>query len=169
MRPDFSYHNKYMSGKPILIVANKQDSNDFVDIIDISRVFSIEKLANKTRTPTLICSSGTNQRNELLDGVEWMIKLILDNIKIIRNRIKFFDTVSLSRFSERTIDRPRTSRERRILKENMQLERPQSAPSQIKIGNTYLVNALPATPMMRKRHEELNVENIENDANVEIS
>ncbi len=111
----FSYHNKYMGGKPILIVANKQDSNDFVDIIDISRVFSIEKLANKTRTPTLICSSGMNQRNELLDGLDWMIQLILDNIKIIHNRIKFFDTVSLSRFSERTIDRPRTSRERRIV------------------------------------------------------
>lgn len=115
MRLDFSYHNKYMGGKPILIVANKQDNDDFVDIIDISRVFSIEKLANKTRTPTLICPSGTNQRNELLDGIEWMIQLILDNIKIIRNRIKFFDTVSLSRFSERTVDRPRTSRERRIV------------------------------------------------------
>lgn len=104
-----------MSGKPILIVANKQDCKDFVDIIDIQRVFSIEKLANKTRTPTLICSSGMNQRNELLDGVEWLIKLILDNIKIIRNRIKFFDTVTSSRFSDRSIDRPRTSRERRIV------------------------------------------------------
>lgn len=51
----------------------------------------------------------------------------------------------------------------------MQLERPQSAPSQIKIGKTYLVNALPATPVMRKRQQELNVENIENEANVEIS
>lgn len=111
----FSYHNKYMSGKPILIVANKQDCNDFVDIIDISRVFSIEKLANKTKTPTLICASGMNQRNQFLDGVDWMIQLILDNIKIIHNRIKFFDTISSSRFSERTIDRPRTSRERRIV------------------------------------------------------
>lgn len=109
------YHNKYMSGKPILIVANKQDCNDFVDIIDISRVFSIEKLANKTRTPTLLCASGVNQRDELLNGVEWMIKLILDNIKIINNRIKFFDTMTSSRFSEKTIDRPRTSRERRIV------------------------------------------------------
>ncbi|KAJ6645997.1 ADP-ribosylation factor-like protein 13B, partial [Pseudolycoriella hygida] len=162
------YHNKYMSGKPILIVANKQDCNDFVDIIDISRVFSIEKLANKTRSPTLICASGLNQRDELLDGVEWMIKLILDNIKIIHNRIKFFDTVTSSRFSERTIDRPRTSRERRILKENMQLERPQSAPSQIRIGNTYLVNVLPTTPMMKNRPEELNVENLETDGNFDV-
>lgn len=112
---NFRFHNKYMGGKPILIVANKQDLNDFVDIIDISRVFSIEKLANKTRTPTLICSSGMNQRHELLDGVDWMIKLILANIKVIHNRIKFFDTVTSSRFSERTVDRPRTSRERRIV------------------------------------------------------
>lgn len=104
-----------MSGKPILIVANKQDSNNFVDIIDISRVFSIEKLANKTRTPTLIRASGIRQRDELLDGVDWLIKLILDNIKIINNRIKFFDSITSSSFSERTIDRPRTSRERRIV------------------------------------------------------
>lgn len=45
----------------------------------------------------------------------------------------------------------------------MQLERPQSAPSQIKIGATYLVNTLPPTPMMKKRHEELNVENLDVD------
>lgn len=110
------YHSKYMSGKPILIVANKQDKDDFVDIIDISRVFSIEKLANKTRTPTLICASGSRQRDELLDGVEWITKLISENIKIINNRIKFFDTMTSSRLSERAIDRPRTSRERRIVR-----------------------------------------------------
>lgn len=53
----------------------------------------------------------------------------------------------------------------------MQLERPQTAPPQIKIGKTYLVNTLPPTPVMKKRHEELNVENLENDANgnVDIS
>lgn len=45
----------------------------------------------------------------------------------------------------------------------MQLERPQSAPSQIIIGNTYLVNALPLTPVMNKRHEDLNVENLETE------
>lgn len=51
----------------------------------------------------------------------------------------------------------------------MQLERPQSAPSQIKVGKTYLVNTLPPTPMMKKRNEELNVENLENDVNGDVS
>lgn len=54
----------------------------------------------------------------------------------------------------------------------MQLERPQSAPSQIRIGNTYLVNTLPATPTMKKsqrdQHNELNVESLENDGIEEI-
>lgn len=51
----------------------------------------------------------------------------------------------------------------------MQLERPQSAPSQIKVGKTYLVNTLPPTPLMRKRHQELKIENLENNSIVDIS
>lgn len=50
----------------------------------------------------------------------------------------------------------------------MQLERPQSAPSQIKVGKTYLVNTLPPTPVMKKRSDDVDVENLESDASVEI-
>lgn len=50
----------------------------------------------------------------------------------------------------------------------MQLERPQSAPSQIKIGKTYLVNTLPSTPVMKTRQEELSIDNLEIDTIVDI-
>lgn len=52
----------------------------------------------------------------------------------------------------------------------MQLERPQSAPSQIKPnGTTYLVNTLPTTPLMKKRQEELSGDNLEVDEIINVS
>lgn len=82
-------NHKHIRGKPLLIVANKQDMNDSIDVVDITYFFRIDEMCNLLSTPCLIVTSGENCRNDLTFGMEWIVGHISDNYKMLRNRIRF--------------------------------------------------------------------------------
>lgn len=85
-------HNRYIRGKPLLIVANKQDLEQSIDVIDITYFFRIDELCNRLGTPCRIIASGEAERIDLQNGMEWLIDKIIENHKSLENRIRFNDT-----------------------------------------------------------------------------
>lgn len=73
----------------MLIVANKQDLDQSIDVIDITYFFNINELCNELETPCLIIPSGQLNRIELDDGMEWLIDNIMENYKTLKNRMRF--------------------------------------------------------------------------------
>lgn len=82
-------HNKYIRGKPLLIVANKQDLDQSIDVVDITYFFRIDELCNLLGTPCWIITSGAVDRTDLNNGIEWLVDTIVDNYKSLKNRIRF--------------------------------------------------------------------------------
>lgn len=85
-------HNRHIRGKPLLIVANKQDLEQAIDVADITYFFRIDELCNRLGTPCRIIASGANDRNDLQNGIEWLVDIIAENHKSLKNRIRFNDT-----------------------------------------------------------------------------
>lgn len=85
-------HNRHIRGKPLLIVANKQDLEQSIDVIDITYFFRIDELCNRLGTPCQIIASGGEDRTDLHNGIEWLTDRIVENHKSLENRIRFNDT-----------------------------------------------------------------------------
>lgn len=81
--------HKHIRGKPLLIIANKQDIIDSIDVVDITYFFEIDEMCNKLGSPCLIITSGENSRSELSFGIKWIVRQILTNYKTIKNRMRF--------------------------------------------------------------------------------
>ncbi|XP_030751483.1 ADP-ribosylation factor-like protein 13B [Sitophilus oryzae] len=83
-----------VSGKPLLIFANKQDRECALDEIDIIECLQIESLANKYRCPTLVqsCSASVTNINKLDEGIktgyDWIMSYIDKNFKELNIRVK---------------------------------------------------------------------------------
>lgn len=84
--------NRHIRGKPLLIVANKQDLEQAIDVIDITYFFHIDELCNRLGTPCRIVASGDEDRIDLHSGMEWLVDKIVENHKSLQNRIRFNDT-----------------------------------------------------------------------------
>lgn len=84
--------NKHIRGKPLLIVANKQDLEQSIDVIDITYFFRVDELCNRLGTPCRIIASGEDERTDLHNGMEWLTDKIVENHKSLQNRIRFNDT-----------------------------------------------------------------------------
>jgi ADP-ribosylation factor-like protein 13B len=124
--------NEYIVGKPMLILANKQDIFGAIDSIgerrnmlwlitkiyflpfvftDICEYFAIEKYANFYRTPCLLQETGSfvSPEDDGLDtGFTWLIQTIEQNLKSLKNRTAFH-----RKFSEETIPKRVTSSKKR--------------------------------------------------------
>ncbi|XP_014244409.1 ADP-ribosylation factor-like protein 13B isoform X2 [Cimex lectularius] len=87
-----------LSGKPVLVLANKQDKPDALDEIDIVEMLKLEPLVNQQKCPTLveICTafpiyltSRTQQLDQrLLRGYRWLVKQIIHNYMLLNNRVE---------------------------------------------------------------------------------
>lgn len=104
-------HNKHIRGKPLLIVANKQDLQQSIDVVDITYFFRIDEICNLLETPCWIVPSGASDRTDLQSGMEWLVDTIVENYKTIKNRIRFNDSIlsPIKRFR-----RDRTSLPRKV-------------------------------------------------------
>ncbi|XP_024081648.1 ADP-ribosylation factor-like protein 2 isoform X2 [Cimex lectularius] len=101
--------NEKLSGKPVLVLANKQDKPDALDEIDIVELLRLESLVNKQKCPTLveICTalpvcqtSKTPQLDRrLLRGYRWLVKQIIHNYTIINTRVEADVKIELQRMS----------------------------------------------------------------------
>lgn len=82
-------HNKHIRGKPLLIVANKQDLDESLDVIDITYFFRVDELCNLLGTPCLIVPCGQFDHAELSNGFAWLIDNVAENYKTLKNRMRF--------------------------------------------------------------------------------
>lgn len=81
--------HKNIRGKPLLIIANKQDVENAIDVVDITYYFHIDEMCNLFSTPCYIITSGASSHDELSDGMEWLVKHIVDHYNELKNRIRF--------------------------------------------------------------------------------
>ncbi|KAJ0170447.1 hypothetical protein K1T71_013818 [Dendrolimus kikuchii] len=89
-------HDK-ISGKPVLVLANKQDKNGALDDIDVVEKLNIEPLVNRYRCPTLV-ESYTAQPQEntkkpkidpgLRKGYQWLLNYIVRRYGDINLRVQ---------------------------------------------------------------------------------
>lgn len=101
-------YDKDIRGKPLLIVANKQDLDESIDVVDITYFFRIDEICNLVSSPCLIITSGKNDRSDLKDGIDWLTENIIDNYKNLKNRMKFNGLMSpIKRFQRQRTSLPR--------------------------------------------------------------
>lgn len=101
------YH-KNIRGKPLLIVANKQDLDQSIDVVDITYFFRIDEICNLLSTPCLIITSGMGNRTDLKDGMDWLVESIIENHNTLKNRMRFNGLLSpITRFKRQRTSLPR--------------------------------------------------------------
>lgn len=101
-------YNKDIRGKPLLIVANKQDLDESIDVVDITYYFRIGEICNLVGSPCLIITSGKNDRTDLKDGIDWLTENIIENYRNLKNRMKFNGLMSpIKRFKRQRTSLPR--------------------------------------------------------------
>lgn len=90
--------NSKIAGKPLLILANKQDQESALDEIDLIEYLKIEELVNKYCCPALVQSCSANESNYhksdpgIKQGYEWIINYIDQNYDQLNSRVQV-DTV----------------------------------------------------------------------------
>ncbi|CAG4993109.1 unnamed protein product [Colias eurytheme] len=88
-------HDK-ISGKPVLVLANKQDKTGALDDIDVVEKLNIEPLVNKYRCPTLVESytaEATPSKSKKIDpglkkGYHWLLNYIVRRYGDINLRVQ---------------------------------------------------------------------------------
>lgn len=84
--------NNKIAGKPVLILANKQDSENALDEVDIIEYLTIESLVNRQKCPTLVQSCSATESNSKLDpgikkGYQWILNHIVRNYLVLNQRV----------------------------------------------------------------------------------
>nr|XP_053637778.1 ADP-ribosylation factor-like protein 13B [Cherax quadricarinatus] len=86
--------DKKISGKPVLVLANKQDVDGALDEIDLVESLSVEQVVNKYKCPTRVetCSAITTRKHKpdkpIADGFRWLIDTIVVHYKEINKRVE---------------------------------------------------------------------------------
>ncbi|XP_071864878.1 ADP-ribosylation factor-like protein 13B isoform X1 [Bombus fervidus] len=88
--------HEYISGKPLLLLANKQDINGAIDELDLVENLDIEHAANTMKCPTRveICSciwKGDQSKDNTIgikNGYKWLLDIIVKNYTTLNTRLK---------------------------------------------------------------------------------
>ncbi|KAG7212950.1 hypothetical protein KM043_002291 [Ampulex compressa] len=88
--------HEHISGKPLLLLANKQDVTGAIDEIDVVESLDVEHVANSMRCPTRVetcsCAYDTQQyKNNTMgikNGYKWLMDTIDKNYNTLHNRTK---------------------------------------------------------------------------------
>ncbi|XP_060535225.1 ADP-ribosylation factor-like protein 13B [Cylas formicarius] len=81
-------------GKPLLILANKQDRDGALDEIDVIEYLEVEALANTYHCPTLVQSCAANESfyNKIEPGIKsgynWLMSYIIRNYERLNARVQ---------------------------------------------------------------------------------
>ncbi|KAF5277005.1 hypothetical protein FQR65_LT16084 [Abscondita terminalis] len=87
---DLLSHEK-ISGKPILLLANKQDCQDALDELDLVEKLELETLVNIKRCPTLVETCSANESKidgRIYKGYQWLINYIARDYINLNNRVE---------------------------------------------------------------------------------
>lgn len=85
-----------ISGKPLLLLANKQDVGGAIDELDVVDNLDVEYLVNTTKCPTRVetCSCFYEKEKAksntlgITNGYKWLLDTILRNYTALNNRVK---------------------------------------------------------------------------------
>ncbi|KZC09895.1 ADP-ribosylation factor-like protein 13B [Dufourea novaeangliae] len=85
-----------ISGKPLLLLANKQDVNGAIDELDLVENLDIEHAANTMKCPTRVeicsCIEGESQLKDstigIKNGYKWLLDTIVRNYNVLNNKLK---------------------------------------------------------------------------------
>ncbi|KAB7504660.1 ADP-ribosylation factor-like protein 13B [Armadillidium nasatum] len=86
--------DKKITGKPVLVLANKQDVEGALDEIDIVETLKIEQIVNSYRCPARVetCSATAIQKKKpdkpIADGFRWLIDTIVVHYNTIDKRVE---------------------------------------------------------------------------------
>ncbi|KAF6204845.1 hypothetical protein GE061_019008 [Apolygus lucorum] len=87
--------NEKLAGKPLLVLANKQDIPNALDEIDIVESLSLEPLVNQQKCVTLVevCSALSPDNNEKVDsrlvrGYRWLVRQVISNYDELNRRVE---------------------------------------------------------------------------------
>ncbi|KAK3864904.1 hypothetical protein Pcinc_029440 [Petrolisthes cinctipes] len=86
--------DKKIAGKPILVLANKQDVEGAMDEVDVVEGLGIEAVVNKYKCPTRVetCTATTTRSTNkpdkpIADGFRWLIDTIVVHYAVINKRV----------------------------------------------------------------------------------
>ncbi|XP_029035544.2 ADP-ribosylation factor-like protein 13B isoform X1 [Osmia bicornis bicornis] len=88
--------HEYISGKPLLLLANKQDINGAIDELDLVEHLDVEHAVNTMKCPTRVEICSCNCKGEQLkdssigikNGYRWLLDTIAKNYSVLNNRLK---------------------------------------------------------------------------------
>lgn len=74
--------NEKITGKPVLLLANKQDQENALDEIDLVEKLDLEKIVNEKHCPTLVeTCSATDAKTKIDPGIKkgylWLLNHII--------------------------------------------------------------------------------------------
>ncbi|XP_063976053.1 ADP-ribosylation factor-like protein 13B [Diachasmimorpha longicaudata] len=92
--------NEHIAGKPILLLANKQDVPGAIDELDVVENLDVEHAANAMKCPTRveICTSTLPEDPKLgytmgiANGYKWLLDTISKNYSVLDDRVKISQT-----------------------------------------------------------------------------
>ncbi|XP_017761095.1 PREDICTED: ADP-ribosylation factor-like protein 13B [Eufriesea mexicana] len=100
--------HEYISGKPLLLLANKQDINGAIDELDLVENLDVERAANTMKCPTRVeicsCSWKGDQSKDntigIKNGYRWLLDIIVKNYTALNSKLKGFQNAQ----SEKTVE-----------------------------------------------------------------
>lgn len=90
--------NPKVSGKPVLLLANKQDKPGAMDEVDICEGLNLEELVNRNKCPCRVemCAAIVNQGGKkrkldqsINDGMQWLLDTIYANYEKLDERVAY--------------------------------------------------------------------------------
>ncbi|XP_022190631.2 ADP-ribosylation factor-like protein 13B [Nilaparvata lugens] len=108
--------NEKLAGKPVLMLANKQDKEGALDELDIVERLNVEQLVNSQQCPTLVetCSAAAplpTRRKRKLDsginnGYKWLLRRIISdyddlNARVLKDQEEQKEALALEREARR--------------------------------------------------------------------
>ncbi|XP_076175421.1 ADP-ribosylation factor-like protein 13B [Ptiloglossa arizonensis] len=85
-----------ISGKPLLLLANKQDISGAIDELDLVENLDVERAANTMKCPTRVeicsCTGGESHSRDttigIKNGYKWLLDTVVKNYSVLNNRVK---------------------------------------------------------------------------------
>lgn len=116
-----------LTGKPMLVLGNKQDQPEAIDYLDLASYLDIDRVANISRTPCYVSTIGRNDYEDLHKGMRWLLGMISMHLRRIHNQNKFFLNLDHNEVNAGPRIRPKTG-SRNKDKITVEEVRPKTAP-----------------------------------------